>query len=645
MPNPADLLLDAWTGLGHKQAMSDASSQLGPAPVWVGKDNRRRFTAYLLLQAYLKNAARYWLKVSLDDPGRWEQHREYGDPALLVQTIRAAVLGGEPRPLVEGSDDELPPPPTPEDIRDRATPEMTPELMRRILTEGELPADDPVIVDAMEQALTDAFGEWEKRRRAIDAATDRQEWVDQWWVDERMAMKVLEVEDDAVGLGDGVYELVPDLENERVRVRVHEPGFYFPVHADDAQGDDFPDRIHLAWTYDDPFGDEWLRRITYERRRIVEFDADGIPVRFDVSRRYPYAPDVESKWTVVKTDARWRLKDLKRTFAVDQLTLESAVIAVDETGEEILELDLQQDYIPLIHIPNTSAIKELWGESALTRIAQILDDLAATDADLAVSSALVASPAITISGGAAVAGSSQITTYGPGMVFRTGDGTMNVLDTSHSLDALTKMQDRLMQRLSVVRQVPESVLGRVELNNQLAGITLLLSFGPFRQYIEDLRLPRVDKYALLLKFVQRTAISHDWLKIPVADANLAFGPFLPTDQSAVVGLIVQLVNAKVISRATGMRMGQEAGVPIESIEEELAAVRHEDIDGAERLANALGSEEAAADYLGVTIPAGDAQSAAESGSQPPGGEGEQPPGGPGTPPAPGPGGTPPTPLP
>lgn len=602
MPNPADLVLDSWTGLSHKAAISQPGAS--PVPKWVGKSNQRRLTAYLILASYLSNAARFWLKTSVDDPTRWEQHREYGDPAMLRATIRSAVIGDEPRPLVDGSDEELGPRPTSEDVADETASDDDPG------TEAAPPGEGG--------ALDEAQAEWEDDRRRIDAAMERQEWFDQWWTDERVGMKVVECEDAAVGLGDGVFELVLSNEKERPRLRVHEPGFYFPVWADDAQGDDYPDTVHLAWAFEqDDTGEEFIRRITYKRVELFELDGDGMSTGVTTTRRYPYAPDVASKWTVTKTDATWRVKDLtQRQWGVNTLELSRAwSIQSNEDGEALIDLDLEIDFIPVVHVPNTPAITELWGESALTRVAQILDDLAATDADLAVSSALVASPALVISGTAG--GSDQITTYGPGMVFRTGDGNANLLDTSSSLDALIKMQERLLDRLATVRQVPQSVLGRVDLNNQLAGITLLLSFGPFRSYITNLRLPRIDKYGLLLKFVQRMAIVGGWLQGPTLDANLAFGPFLPTDQASVVSMIVQLINARVISRATGMRLAQEAGVDIDSIEDELDAVRHEDFENALTLANAVGSEQVAADYLGVTLEVAEPQGATGAVSEQP----------------------------
>lgn len=587
-----DLIFDAYTGLSHKDIMSDAGvAGASPIPSWVGTSNRRRLLAYMVLWAYRKNAARFLLRPDPKNPDAMLQHREYGDPELLVQTIRAAVLGGDPRALVDGADDEPGKPPSPEDVQE---------------DEGLDPATAQAEIDRL---VAEALAEWEQKRAETDAATARQDWLDGWWRDERADQKVIEAENTAVGLGDGVFELVNSTRKGRTRLRVHEPGFYFPVHADDAQGDDFPDRVHLAWPFEDDAGNRFVRRITYELVTLADLGMSA--------RTYDYAPGVTSEWTCLKTDATWNVNDLGDVSkGVDALSPARAVYAVNEEGVEINQLDLDQDYIPVVHVPNTPAIVELWGESALTRVAQVLDDLAATDTDTAVAGALVAAPPIAMSG-VAQSGAQTIETYGPGQVFRTGDGSMNVLDTSSSLDALLKWQTTLLDRLSVVRQVPQSILGRVDLSGQLAGITLLLSFGPFRQYVGDLRLVRQEKYGLLLKFVQRMSISGGWLEGEPMDANLAFGPFLPTDQSAVKDMVVALVAARLLSRATGMRMLQEAGIDIDSIEDEMDAVRRLDFSGAGELADAVADDQAARLYLGLPDAAGTRQGATGGGSQPP----------------------------
>lgn len=527
-------------------------------------------TAYLVYWAYRKNSVRFFLKTDDADPDQFINHREYGDPELLVQTIRAAVLGGTPRLLVEGSDLELPERPTLTDV---------------------LPPDDAEDAEGARQALFDEqLDEWETARRELDAATARQAWLDQWWSDELAAAKVIETENNAVGLGDGVYELVNSTEKGRTRLRIHDPGFYFPVHDDGAQGDDFPRKIHLAWEWEDDAGMRFVRRITYEIVRLAD-------VGLGETRVYPYAAGESSKYTCLKSDATWRVDQLGGAVSVNDFALDRAKFAVNEDGEVLDELDLEIDFIPVVHVPNTSAIIELWGESALMRIAQILDDLMANDTDSAISASLVAAPPIAVSG--LSTGGTTIETYGPGTVFHTGDGTATLLDTSRSLDALLKWNAALLDRLSVNRQVPQSVIGRVDLSNDLAGITLLLSFGPFRQYIDDLRLPRDSKYKLLAKFVQRMSIAAGELDGDPLEAGIAFGSFLPTDESAVVQLIDRLLSANVISRATAMRMAQEAGIDIDSIEDELEAVARLDFTGAKDLADALGDEGPARRYLRI----------------------------------------------
>lgn len=587
MPTPAQLTLDPWAGLSHKDTVAKPSSAPGVAPTWVGTSHLRRLTAYLVLWAYLKNSVRFFLRTDPTDPDRYVNHREYGDPALLTQTIRAAVIGDEPRALVDGADEDVPREPRRGDI------EVDPDL-----EDGELEA-------ALTAALAEAVQEWDEDRTRIEAAMARQEWLDEWWDDELAAQKVIESESNTVGLGDGVYELVNSTDKKRPRLRIHDPGFYFPVHDDDAQADDYPNRVHLAWEWEDDDGKRFVRRITYDRLRGEAWT--------------PSYADESTEWRVYKTDATWQIQDLHQStkFGVDNFDMGKARFAVNEDGEEIHLLDLQIDFIPVVHVPNTPAIIELWGESSLTRVAQILDDLMANDTDTAVAAALVAAPPIAISGSASGGAGAKIETYGPGTVFRTGDGKMDVLDTSHSLDALLAMQDKLLERLSVNRQVPQSILGRVDLSGQLAGITLLLSFGPFRQYVSDLRLVRKAKYGLLLKFVQRMAISGGWLDeaIPL-DANLAFGPFLPTDTTAIKDLVVALVNTKLMSRATGMRAMQEAGVDIDSIEDELDAVRKLDFEGAGALADAVADDQAARVYLGIPD-LGGAEDATGGGSERP----------------------------
>lgn len=553
---PRELILDAYTPLSHKEGIGETTLPDGWAPTWVGKEHRRRLNAYLLLAAYRSNVAREWLPV---DAATKREHREYGDPEVIVQTIRSAVLGGIARLLIDGADGEVPPEPTEEDAAAAGT-----DL-------GTLTA------------------QWQELAARITAATARQEWLDEWAGNEAASRKVALTEDNAVGLGDGVYVLAWDPDKNRVRLRTYDPGFYFPAWDEEADDDEeFPNRVHLAWQYEDADGHTRVRRITYERRLLPDGE----------QRSYPYS-DKPSPWAVYLTDASWRLEDFG-TRGVDDLSSGAARYRVARDGTVVQDLDLGIDFIPIVHVPNTIPVSEGgFGESSLTRIAQLLDDISANDSDLNASSALTAAPPIGLSG--QTAGASTITTYGPGKVFYTGDGKLDMLDTSKSLDALLKYADWLADRLSVNRQLPAALLGRVNPSDVPSGIAIAFSFGPFRQMIEDMRLIRAEKYTLLARMVQRLAVVGGELP-DVLPGGLAFGAYLPTDLDALIAMVVALVQARLMSRATAVRLLQEAGVESETIEAELDSIAGTDFAGAKELADATGEETLAMEYLGLTPP-------------------------------------------
>lgn len=550
MPDPRQWIIDTWSGLSHKAALR-VTGVAAPsmAPSWVGSKHARRLDAYKILDAYLSNAGRLLLT---DDPKAMKERREYGDPELVVQTIRAAVLGGTPRPLVEGADGEPPAEPTDEDVVDGGP--TLPELV----------------------------AEWEIEKARIAAAVERQEWFDSAFDAERGSQKIIGGEDNAVGLGDAVYWLTWSNAKQRVRVRTYNPGFYFPSWSD--EDEDFPDRVHLAWEFEDDDGKRFVRRITHQRVMVA-------------ARSLPYQDEL-SEWTVTITDATWPLEGI-RSKHVHDFDFARATFNRNADGVELRDFDLGIDFIPIVHVPNTIPRDEAepWGKSALLRIAQILDDLAENDTDTAITARLVASPPLTQSADVPMAG--KVQSYGPGMILA---GDVKLIDTSKSLTALLERNAQLLERLSINRQLPGSILGRVDQSQIKSGLHLMLTFGPFRSMIEDYRLVRTEKFGLFCKFWQRLAVVGGELE-DVLPANLAFGPFLPNDLEAVKAMVVDLVKAHVMSRGTALRLLQEAGLDIESIDDELDAARAEDYEGALTVANAVNNDAAAAEMLDIDLEA------------------------------------------
>lgn len=587
---PHEVTIDTWTPLAHKASMQPAieSGANRMAPTWVGKRHTRRLTAYRVLAMYLSNSARFLLT----DADRAQDQREYGDPTVLVKRVRAALLGRDWTLSVDGADDEGAEPP------DDPGPEATPEDRAQ---------------------FTEALAEHTRRQAEAVAASERQEWLLDWSDDERLTRKVIATEDDCVGLGDGVYELKWSNAKGRVRVHPSDPGFYFPV-LDDSD-DEYPQRVHLAWQYDDDDDVTWVRRRTYELRS-TGLEASTLP--------YHGPDDDPTDVRCYVTDARWRYDGLKARH-LDDFDMRKAEIIDNADGEPLLDYDLGIDFIPVVHVPNTADTDAHFGRSLLSNIAQVLDDLAMTDTDTAITATIVGAPPIVISGAQAggtvierapdtaspigeqaqvrsslakgMGAAATLDTYGPGQVFWTGDGRLDVLDTSRSLDALLKFVDHLLRRASVNSQVPEEIIGRVRTSDVASGFLLLLGMEPFRSLIEDYRLVRDEKYRLLLKFVQRLAIVGGALEGPVLDARIAFGPWMPADVANVVEMVLNLLAKHGVARRTAITMLREAGIPIEDVADEIEAIEREDFEGAAALADALGDEQAAAEYLQRAEPA------------------------------------------
>lgn len=513
-----DLIIDTWSSLSHKAGLDASARRRGRsllAPTWVG-DHSRRLDAYKLLAAYCRNVAREFLPDTVDEAER-AAHREYGDAALLVNVVVAALLG-----------------------------------------------DDVSIV-------VDGAGEQDPEGNAVDPAADeRQVWLDGWADTERMRAKMLETERESVQLGDGVYQLGWNSEKRRARLRIWDPGFYFPVLDPDDPEDEYPRRVHIAWQFERTSDGEtkaFVRRITWSLEPIRPLvDAEGVPqatlpdgVTLDANRRrvrrYPWN-DEPSPWACYMTDATWELSELGDR-KVDDFDASRAVYRTNSAGQLVRDLDLGIDFVPVVHMPNTVAIKEHFGSSIIAAVAQILDDIAKSDTDLVAAAALAGTPMLGFSG----TGATGDVAVRPGAMFNLGvDGRLSSVDLSASVQVLLDYSKYLLDRLSTNSRVPAEVLGRVKASDVAAGILMALSFGPLRALIEEMRLVRSEKHPLLLKFVQRFALLAGEISAPVMPAQVAFGSYLPSDAAAVIEAVSKLWAAKLIGRRTAIARLVDEGI-------------------------------------------------------------------------------------
>lgn len=524
-------VIDAWSWLNYKPVMADAGrpgNRAFPelARTWVPPHELRRLAAYKVLASYDNNQAGQ-LAAAGGDTAALER-RELGDAANLVDTALGYLLGSEQKVTVEGAehaDDETPTP------------------------------------GAVEAASV------QERLRA---------WADK----ELLSFRVQQAERAAVLLGDSVMVLAWNPEKRRPTLRVYDPGFFFPQWDD--EDDDFPSRVHLAWEL--PADDEAglkarVRRVTYELGPISE---DGEDVDGRTSRQYPWEPGRPSNVTCYLTDAEWLLEDLKNGETLDRLPMDKAAFRVRPDGTELNRLDLMIDFVPVIHITNTIPDGgEHYGRSAIARVLQALDELAATDSDSSAASATTGTPIIGLAGARLpvnrVTGKPEQLKVEAGAVWQLGDsGRMDALDTSPQLAELRARVEHLLDRIASNSGVTAAGLGTLDASEVPSGYALKLALGPLDALVGTMRLAREHKYRLLFKFVQRlfqAGRAEGWPAGESFPARLSWASHTPTDRAAVLEEVVQAYGAGVLSLETAVAMLMDAGYPIKDASQEVARIR------------------------------------------------------------------------
>lgn len=570
-------------GMPNRRAFPEANA------MWVPEEDQRRLAAYKLLTAYDQNQAFELAEVAGDHQAR--ERREFGDPSMFIDTVMSHVLGREQTILVDGAETD--------------TEQPTPE-------------------EAMAARVQDLL----------------RSWAD----DEQLPMRIQQCERKSVSLGDGVYRLAWDPGRMRPTLRVHDPGFYFPVLPEDGDAGDYPTRVHFAWDLpaDPRRGTKArLRRITYELGWIRPATASGVdetgrravraplppaepdpnnpdaevpppltpgdlfhPENGGISRQYPWN-DAPSYVTCYLTDATWVLEDIKGTPDVDSLPLEQAVFATRGDGEVLDHLDLLIDFVPVIHVPNTvPPAEEHWGQSSLAKVLQVFDELASSDTDSAKASATTGSPMIGLWGKAATS-NMDIHEVTPGLMLKLGEGGgMIALDTSKNLAELRAHINDLEDRAAKIARLPAVALGTLDPSKAPSGYAMDVSLGPLDALIDSMRLARDHKYALLLKFVQRLYLAGqhpDWAGITPMSAKLAFGSYKPTDRQGVLTLVTQGVDKGVMSLETALKLLAEAGFPIDDASAEIDRIQSRQFDKARQLADATGDTSLVGDFLGVKV--------------------------------------------
>ncbi|MFJ4910632.1 MULTISPECIES: hypothetical protein [unclassified Streptomyces] len=578
-----ELVIDAWSWLSYKETLApETARRTFPelAGQWVPEEDLRRLAAYKSLVAYDQNQAGQLAAAHGDEDGG--ERRELGDPSRLIEAALGYLLGSEQKIVVPGAEH----------------------------AEDEPPAEGAGSAAAVQERLR----AWAKK--------------------EQFPLRVQQAERCAVRCGDGVYVLSWAPDKGRVLLRTYDPGWYFPEWEEGEQDiAEYPRRVHFAWGLPaDPAKGvkERVRRITYEldwiapatrsgydvaggavRETVLGDDGTAVLTPGDVltetgriTRIYPWSAGRPSPVTCYLTDAEWVLDDLRGSYDVYSLPAGKARYRTRADGEVLDRLDLQVDFQPVVHIPNSIPdVGEHWGRSVLALVLQGLDELAATDTDSSAASATTGSPVIALAGARLpvdrATGQALPVRVRAGSVWELSEsGRMDTLDTSPQLAELRSRIDHLQDRIAANSRLTAAGLGLLDPTEVPSGYALQLALSPLDSLVGAMRLARSDRYALLLRMVQRLhQAGRVWPEGESLSAELVWGPHAPTDRAAVLADVVSGVTNGVLSLETGVRMLQDAGYPIEDAAEEVARIQKRAFDQAARLADATGDNAAVREYL------------------------------------------------
>jgi hypothetical protein len=582
-----ELVIDAFSGLNHKATMQGGGSQSFPG--YLDGINLRRIQAYTVIRAYRESVAR--THTEFKDPDQEDAWRELGDVAPFLAQIAHGVLGKSP--MVGVVDADRP-------IADR--PDIPPPPKQPVVTEGTDPrvtAIDQIVYDTSielwEANAADTLERWLEDIKVIPELRERQDWLRNWATSDGFIGKVTENERENICvLGSGVYAVLWDTDQARPKTEIFEPDVYFPV-LDDAEPSVFPARVHLVWHRTELVNgkdEDFVRRITYELLRVEDLEG------FNVGPRPGYLADTDP-WThiCVQSDGMWPIDAFEELDGINKGVTWRKVM-IDGAEVELNQWPTGLDFIPLVHVPHTLASATHFGRSPIPAIAQLLDELAATDTDESLASRWAARPPMAIEG-LVVDGEDATVDVSPGKGFT---GKVTVINMAENLEKIGARIAALLKRVSVNIQVPEGLVGRLDATDVPSGAALSLSFTAYEQTTEASRLARVDKYPLLMKMVQRIAIHNQAESLNgstvVYPAEVRFGAFMPQDLAGVAATIVGLLNAWAVSQETALVMLQDAGVPTEDLQAELASIRAVMTEHADQLTAATEDPRYAIEFLG-----------------------------------------------
>ena len=497
---------------------------------WVPGDHLRRLKAYEIFHSYYDNYSRdYRLSPAGGGASLNDYIVEVGDPAWLCDKLESKLIGDEVRITM----------PMPKKLGNAEA------LLELIET-----TEDP---EAKRKLQTDADTILEMKAQI----SEKEAYLQDWWNDNFMFLKMDENEKKCSYLGDCVYYVYWEDDEKRPDLLTYDPGFCFPYMDIDAVSfqaveedsgvnvGEVKDRFIIAWE--------------------EEIDDTTILVYRDVYELRKKGADEYECW---RQHAYYRMTG-SEDESIDGLD-EGNIVDGTDSGWVSLGID----FLPFVWIPNIQRQGEMYGESNLTKLIGVLDTLMTNYTDLDSNSAKLGGAVVALSGKGlklkkdAATGQYEEILIQPNQVFPLGEGgDMKVMDTSTMQDALLKTVDKGEEILIRNSQITDIVAGKVEAGNIPSGVALTLLLQPLLDKIRPQRKQRQQHYNNLFQFIQKLYAENGTPEEKAVFAGEAynvlvvFGRLVPMDREGK--LKEYLLMLSIFDEETVLNIAKEEGFEID----------------------------------------------------------------------------------
>lgn len=498
---------------------------------WIPESHERRIQAYDVLAAYNNCYSRDYRNTSAESGVAADNDKiiETGNAEWLCLKFKNKLLGGElsitvPVPKKYGNEETL------KNLQASILPDLKAYAIKQLAVLNEM-----------------------KARLSL-----RESYLQGWFQDEMIALKIDENEETCSFLGDCCYYVQWNTVTGVPEIITYDPGTVFPyfnlqgeVSLEDEKTP-VSDRVFVAWEeIADEFKDD---KVDDKENAYTKLFRDTYELRMMSSGKRCFRQKVIFKHVIGDSMQIWQYDD--KEFYNDQQSLKWE--------------DLGIDFIPIVWIPNMVVQGDVFGKSNIHTLIPTLDSLMNTDTDLGENSEHLGGATVFVSGKDIVIRKDSVTKeplpvpLQPRTILPLGEGgRMDLLDTSTMQEALLKTGDKTLKDFIRLSEITEAGAGMIKPSDIPSGVALRILMQPLLDKINPRRMHRQNAYKALFYCVQRLyqiygnqdekAIFAD----PLTDALIQFGAILPSDDSTMLDYYTKLMD--LLDEETVLEMMKEDG--------------------------------------------------------------------------------------